>query len=363
MDDRDLDRMPNPFSPFAEEGKRSRETFVSTAKWLLIAILMFVGLTFAQKHSQKLRVADLLSQFDLTDDPNAGDSLSKIDTVKDDTDKTKLLVKALCSENEATCKEAARRLFELNSQWTTIQTDEQLRLRCNLARELTASMMGRESDTRHHQDHAQQVARAVFEQLVETPPGIDAEQNQSRMMAIDAIAMLLQNNNADTASVATADKTESSSDSMATPPTMLSQTDTNWTDWPPTSPTIYRKQVTSLNKVNQPAVVLNQVSDEPNDRRTAAVLVRPSIGASSPQQDTPEETASDQREQEYQNARIDYWAKMLSRQSRLDRMEAVTTLSKIAHPRVARILSSHIVNERDPHVAKLIRNYFEKQTR
>ncbi|MDM4014426.1 HEAT repeat domain-containing protein [Roseiconus lacunae] len=361
MDDRDLDRMPNPFSPFADEGRRSRATFVSTLKWLVIAVVMFGVVSYGQRRLRKLQLDDLKQFLDDGGQAASTDPLHKIETLESDSDKAELLVKAMCSDDTALSTLASERLFELNVGWTTVPTDIQVRQRSELARHLTEALSSRENMPVHVQKHARTIAQAVFEDLIESPEGLNDELLKSRKSAIEAIAMVLDHDMRPSEVVRTVRESHPQS-------SMISQTDSSWTDWPPTSsttPTIYRKQVASLDHAASSDVVLRQASgnDVAASRHHASQprLVRPTV-ATSPN-DNENDTQSSQREQDVRGDQIRQCYEELANPSRLVRLAAVVKLSKIDDPRVCDCLRAHLRDreERDVKVAHLIRNILDER--
>ncbi|OYP28857.1 hypothetical protein [Rhodopirellula sp. MGV] len=363
MDQRDLDRMPNPFSPFAEESKRSRETVTSTVKWLLIAVVMFVAVTYAQTRLEKFRVAVIDDQLASNasgdgqlDAEGEQSALRKIDQIENDHDKVDLLIHALCCEDIALSKESAGRLFELNSQWTTIPVARQIERRSYLARKLTSALTEHlaMSQSEHVCLHARQVARAIFEDLVESPDGLSDENDAARLTAMKAVSVLLETQ-----------LTEKPMAIASHPESMVAKTDASWTDWPPAPPKIYRKQVASLKSVEQPAVVLSQLG-ESEANQPEPRLVRPTMQTSS----TPSTIhAINEGSQESDSIRspeqiqIQRYVDLLASRSRWDRLEAVASLAKLNTPQVVQILRRHVEGEQDLKVANLIRNYLDEDAR
>jgi hypothetical protein len=344
MDDSELERIPNPFSAFAESRGQTRRSFVSAGKLLLYAIALFGIVMFGQVTLQRAKLAGIIDAFT---DQTTTEKLLHLRKLQasDGTSAISGIVSAIADDQPTVSALAAELMLELNQQWMALPTEQLIERRAVFVDALV-ELSGQITDTTDPRwTRMQTLARCAAQNLIDSA---DGGQDPSAR----ALMRLLADGSPD--------PTDRPDDALAVsdplPVDLVDGAGASWTDWPPTSstPTLYRSTVATLDADRAPTVVLQQPAESVSSGDRGARLLRPQF--------RPAATLADQARQRQPNdARSTaYWIAQLESGSRLVRMRAVTELGARNDQQALSALRSHVDTETDQSVAHLIRQRLEQ---
>ncbi|MCO8122699.1 hypothetical protein NHH03_13205 [Stieleria sp. TO1_6] len=359
MDDSELERMPNPFSTFADSRAKSRKNLFSAVKFLGLAVLLFCAVTFGQVHWKQLRVSQLLDRFQSR---SAGEKLAGLRQLQaSGAAGIDGIVAAVADDNPQVSKLAAETLSEMKKQWLTLPTSQRTKCRQRLSQSLARVCNQLDQKNDHRWPRLQQLAQACAQELLESAPGADSGTlSAADQQSYQTLMQIVANAAAPALPVAQATTGPLPIDSLA-------GAGTHWTDWPPTSsaPTLFRRSVTTLSAVEPQQVVLSQTeqpqTEQPQPGQAPSHQDQPEPELVRPQFQAAATLAEQTRQQESSSVQsTEYWIAQLQSTSRRVRLHAVVQLGQRDDPHAIRALRDQLRVETDHTVAFRIRERLEQ---
>lgn len=373
MDDSQFERMPNPFSPFAQERTHRRRHLLSTAKLLLVTVALFALASAGQAYLHRAKLTGLLADF-----AHSGkhEKIGQLEQMRaSGAVGIPGIVAAVGDRSDDVSIHACEMLCEMGPQWNTLPTDQ--RVACQKAfadalaelSEKLAASSGSEALEDPRLQRAESLARQAVCQwmpLEGATPNDSSGQSEVAGTLTEIIARF----------PADPEVTANARDASKSPlPIELTSTDAaSWTDWPPTStaPKLYRRSVATLDVTTEQAPALGQWSsdavpsvqraadEDPADRDESAErddadvqLVKPNYRTAVSLDESPRRVPGGT------TVNVQYWVTQLKSPSRHVRLRAVTELGRRQDAEAMSALRDHLPNESDHGVAFRIRQIFE----
>ncbi len=366
MDDSEFQRMPNPFSPFAQEHAHRRRNLFSSVKLLLAAVALFAVATASQAYLHRARLTELVGEF------SRGSKAEKFERLEQlrssGAEGIAGLVAALGDQDADVAEQAFGILMEAGPRWGTLPLDQRRGYQATFAAALLqlAETMDRDKEMDRDNDpkteRVQTLARQAISQWLAVDP---ASPDDDRHQVIrKMLAEVLQHGQ----SAALAQRDAETLEQGPLPIEWADGDAASWTDWPPTplAPKLYRRTVATLDVTDQPAVVLSQFEEpaadvgrqptRPSDDQPAAEarIVKPSYQPADSLREQPLRVPGGTTET------ADYWVAQLDSPSRNVRLRAVTELARRGDAACRRALREHLAGEPDHGVAFRIRKVLDE---
>ena len=343
MDDSEFGRMPNPFSPFAQDRSQRRQHLMSTAKLLLITVGLFVVASACQAYLHRAKLATLLREFSHSSKPEKQQQLQQLE--ESGADGVAGIVAAVGDSEDDISAEAADRLMVMGQRWLALPSDQQRAYQEVFAEALAelASQLDDPNDARFQR--VQSLARQAVSQWM--PLQTDSDATSADQNAVFAtLSKVISGAESKGLPIA-----ESAHVIDAPLPIDVASTGAaTWTDWPPTSstPKLYRRSVATLDVTSPSTAVLGQVQPASSTAVTeteTAQIVKPSYRTATSVDEPPMRIPGGT------TANTDYWITQLGSPSRHVRLRAVTELARRDDIRASEALRDHLPDESDHGVA------------
>ena len=315
MDDREFDRLPNPFAPFANEKRQSKQDLVSALKWFALVTVLFVIVTAGQHYFRRFRQSGLVAAFDRADSQQKIQQLARF--AQSSNDPIGNITAALGDPDANVSNAAANLLSGMRHQWSTLAPDEACYRRKRFAAELDKVIS--QIDTRDDRRLApiRTLAHLVAQDMIGTDGVDDRESYQILMRAMSV------------------GKLEPSDEQVSTiarrpiPMDSVGEIPASWTDWPPpsTQSSDSRSHQTVLSIEGQ-SPILGQVDSQAASTGLEPRLIRPTIDLE-PQ--TESAIKQDAAAKPVGQAALGHWIRELNSPSRLARLKAVNELAEIGN--------------------------------
>lgn len=361
MDDSEFQRMPNPFSPFAQDQADRRRNLFGTFKLLFAAIALFALATASQAYLHRARLASLIGDF------AQGSTAEKFDRLEQlhasGRDGIAGLVAAVGDPNEDVSAKAAGILIETGQRWSTLPLEQQRSHQVVFAESLLRLVDELDAIDDPRFTRAQSLAQHAVSQWLVPAQGSGLKTDEQHGAICAMLAKVL---NCGQESTTAAQSPMVADDPL--PIELAGSQAASWTDWPPTplAPQLYRRPVATLDVPDQPAVVLSQLAEPTSpDSVEAAIadsdpleprIVKPSYQPTTSLNEQPMRVPGGT------TATLSYWARQLESPSRNVRLRAVTELSRRGDAQCLEALRNHLSNEPDHGVAFRIRQVLDESS-
>lgn len=340
MDDSELERIPNPFSAFAESRDQSKRHFFATVKYLLIAIVLFTVVTVGQVYLHRARLAKLLNGFS---SGTTADKLEQLQQLQSSgVDGLPGIVAAVADEKLEVSAAATEMLVDWNRQWITLPAQQMAEARFVFADQLALVSTKVLDPTDPRFDRIQDLARLAARDLIDSGCSED-DTTYLRLMEVIAIEPSSQ----------VSASPENVADESPLPIELVENAGASWTDWPPTSttPTLYRREVATLDSMDSSAVILQQPTGGDRSGGGDARLLKPKFHPAA----TLVEQSNRPRPLEVEST--SYWVTQLKSGSPLVRMGAVTELARSGSRQGTEALEAQLRIEPDFKIRQQIENH------
>ncbi|TWT98654.1 HEAT repeat domain-containing protein [Stieleria varia] len=346
--DADFHESQNPFSIFAQQQRQPRQAFLSAAKLLILCVIAFIVLVTATGTWQRWtvqRMADRLPQLSADEKCAALTQLARHDVLAIAT-----LTQSLTDESAMVSAHANELISQAQRQWLTLPAKERLLRQTTLATALSELRPSSSSET--------QVVAVARDLIRDSSGAADEESRRVYELALTAIANTSRGD--DPAIDTTSERGQLAFDGQTSLPAMsdtplpLGNTNVQWTDWPPSAPTVVKASVQTLREVDVSTVVLGQPRVAVTEDTVDARDIEPATARQTPVITPTVHLAADPIDSLANDSLATCLAGLQS-PSRLVRLRAIESLSQSTDPQARQILVEHLPVETDQTAAFRIR--------